>query len=374
MKYMGSKRSMLQNGLGTLIDEAVVSHDRFVDLFTGSAAVAWHVAERYGIEVLAGDLQEYSVALANGVLARTDTVSEEVFADWLAEAETKIEAAKLGAALQLHDELQTVAIREIAERARQLCQLPGGPVFNAYGGYYFSPLQSIWLDALRATLPGGNARYAALSSLIWAASRCAAAPGHTAQPFKPNETAGRFVIEAWSRDVVAAARQAFSSIATRSAKVLGAAVRADALSLASELGEGDLVFLDPPYSGVHYSRFYHVLETLTQGDAVEVFGEGRYPHREKRPRSDYSVKQGASRALDELLARLGGARCTAILTVPSARTSNGLSGDLVKEIAERHFTISVEKVSSRFSTLGGNRQHREARLAAEELILYLRSN
>jgi adenine-specific DNA methylase len=70
MKYMGSKRSMLQNGLGELLKREINGAARFVDLFTGSASVAGHVAKNFDVPVLASDLQSYSVALANAIISR----------------------------------------------------------------------------------------------------------------------------------------------------------------------------------------------------------------------------------------------------------------------------------------------------------------
>lgn len=56
MKYMGSKRAMLENGLGELLGQEIQTANRFVDLFTGSAAVAAHVGCRFHLPVLAFDL------------------------------------------------------------------------------------------------------------------------------------------------------------------------------------------------------------------------------------------------------------------------------------------------------------------------------
>jgi four helix bundle suffix protein len=47
------------------------------------------------------------------------------------------------------------------------------PIIVASGGYYFSPLQAVWIDALRAALPSDDpARTVALAALIRAASQC----------------------------------------------------------------------------------------------------------------------------------------------------------------------------------------------------------
>lgn len=70
MKYMGSKRSMLQNGLGEALESASFGTDRFVDLFTGSASVAWYAAEKMKRPVLASDLQLFATCLAAAILTR----------------------------------------------------------------------------------------------------------------------------------------------------------------------------------------------------------------------------------------------------------------------------------------------------------------
>ncbi len=71
MKYMGSKRVMLQNGLGTLMSRIAKDSGRVVDLFSGSGAVSWHAAEKTNRPVLASDLQAYARVLAGSVIERT---------------------------------------------------------------------------------------------------------------------------------------------------------------------------------------------------------------------------------------------------------------------------------------------------------------
>ncbi|WP_299806520.1 DNA adenine methylase [Tardiphaga sp.] len=370
---MGSKRSMLLNGLGEAIQSAVPGHKRFVDMFTGSAAVAWHVAQKYDVEVLAGDLQKYSVVLASSVIGRTKPLKRKWLEDW-ADRATTWEAASdfVGRTKRLQKRIATEDIKSTCDRARDLCAEMPYPISKAYGGYYFSPQQSLTIDALRATLPlNKDARCAALASLIWVASRCAAAPGHTAQSFKPNLTAGEFLKAAWQRDVGACLHQSYDAIAPMFSKRKGAATKTDANDMASTLKEGDIAFLDPPYSGVHYSRFYHVLETLVGGKLVAVSGEGRYPEIGKRPQSKYSLVKSSEDAFEALLKSLASVGTDAIITFPAGEASNGLSGERVTELANQFFRIKSSKVTSRFSTLGGNSRNRDARQPSEEMILTL---
>jgi len=181
MKYMGSKRAMLQNGLGELIQREASDAVRFVDLFSGSAAVAIHVASRFDIAVLAFDLQAYSSALANAVLRRQAPLS------WATSWRAWMRRAEEYAQDLVPPECDRITQRIVADLRKWCNNQMALPVTRAYGGHYFSPRQAIWIDALRATAPTDEpARGTALAALIQAASQCAAAPGHTAQPFSTN--------------------------------------------------------------------------------------------------------------------------------------------------------------------------------------------
>ncbi len=374
MKYMGSKRSMLLNGLGTLLEREIVDADRFVDLFTGSAAVANHVAQKYNVPVLASDLQAYSVVLANAVLQRRHKLDwKKHWSGWHSRAAHRVRS------LPRVPSTSRSITRDSVDKCRHWCASRSKfRITAAYGGHYFSPRQAVWIDALRATLPKSKAaRTVALAALIQAASQCAAAPGHTAQPFQPTRTAKRFLKDAWSRSILQKTKNAFVQLSDTTARKEGLAQIVDANLLAKKLRKGDLVFIDPPYSGVHYSRFYHVLESIARGRSGVVTGIGRYPDERYRPRSRYSLQSEASDALDNLLKTIAGRGSKIILTFPNHSCSNGLSGSIVYKIALRHFDVAKKSVASRFSSLGGtsdnrgNEAGRAARRHTRELVLTL---
>ena len=366
MKYMGSKRWMLGNGLGTIISRELKGKSRFIDLFTGSAAVATHVATRFSIPVAACDLQTFSVTLAAAVLERDRRVDDSVlFPEWLKKAEQ----------VRIHPPTLTKVTRSTVTGQREWCSAQGGTITKAYGGFYFSALQAAWLDALRSSLPSHEPeRSVALAALIYAASNCAAAPGHTAQPFQPTRTAKPYILESWNKDIVASCQKAFRAVAKQHAQTTGRSVVADANKIAESARAGDLLFIDPPYSGVHYSRFYHVLETLARGHCGEVSGRGRYPAPHERPRSSYSIRTKSHVALEGLLRAISLNRATAIVTFPQRLCSNGLSGGIVINLAKSYFDVEQHWVSSKFSTLGGDNDHRGARQKTRELILVLKPN
>lgn len=374
MKYMGSKKTMLGNGLGELLRKEVPNHSRFVDLFCGSGAVAWFVARESARPVLAIDTQEYGVALARAVIGRTKPArSSELVCSFIDAARNAcrhdpnwLEARRLDS--------QGLGVASYVGLARALCVLvaQSGPVVRAYGGHYFSPSQAIAVDSMMKALPPrGVNRDICLAALLIAASDCAAAPGHTAQPFQPTRTAGMYIQESWRRDIFSYAEKALVELSSAYAHVKGMARVGDAVIASADLDQDDLAFLDPPYAGVHYSRFYHVLETVACGNCGEVSGAGRYPPPRERPVSSFSRRGKSREAFDCLMRNLAARRCSAVVTFPAGECSNGLSGMLVARLAAKYFIIEKKKVESRFSTLGGNNAHRMARIEVNELIMLL---
>jgi adenine-specific DNA-methyltransferase len=381
MKYMGSKRWMLGNGLGHLIQEELKTAKRFVDLFSGSASVAHFAATSpVAVPVIACDIQQFSVVLAGAVITRTTAFDPEpVWTAWHGRARQYLTRhRKLTSAAATIPILHDGFTRAYVEQERLRCKGDEQPITSAYGGYYFSRSQALWIDALRATLPDDAAEQAvALAALIAAASSCSASPGHTAQPFRPSRGAKEFLYDAWRRDPLTQTKRTMAALADCHAGKKGAALCQDANTSTQTLRKGDLVFLDPPYSGVHYSRFYHVLETIARGTCGPVCGAGRYPPAAERPRSSYSVTSEAPSALEHLLVGIADREAKAILTFPQRACSNGLSGPDVCAIANKYFRVKSTFKRSRFSTLGGtqdaegNGYGRRARQKTHELILTL---
>lgn len=377
MKYMGSKRAMLRNGLGELLQETISTRTRFYDLFCGSGSVAGFVAQGFDIPVVACDLQSYASTMAAAHIEQTECFDfDKVWADWSHDACNWLErfpslwqqALTIRPRSGINDDWRA-CVTEI----RALCAtlpIESFPLARAYGGYYFSFVQSLVLDALRANLPT-QYRVASLAALLDAASTCAAAPGHTAQPFSTKDSALPHLATAWSRDIASRCADALAKNAKITARKKGRAYCCNASELVPSLNDGDLVFIDPPYSEVQYSRFYHVLESISRGTVTEVSGTGRYPPISERPQSRFCLVTESNRAFDELMKAVAATGAEAIVTFPAQAASNGMSGDVVEAISDQYFTVKKKKISSVFSTLGGNAISRTARMTATELVLHL---
>ena len=376
MKYMGSKNALLANGLGQMIVDEARRASRAVDLFCGSSSISWFAAEKTNLPVLATDLQEYAVVLAGAVVRRTRPLDPVAIADeWFSKVlHLRDNSSTWLAAQDAEAGYNTVA--QFVRASRRLCRqvAESGPIWGSYGGHYFSPAQAATIDAMVAALPEKEPmRTVCLAATIASGSQCAASPGHTAQPFQPTRGAARYIVEAWNKNPLTVARKALEQICPMQANVVGESVVGDAVSIASTLSSSDLVIVDPPYSGVQYSRFYHVLELIASGNAQSVKGTGRYPPLKSRPQSSFSKPSQSVQALNALLENLSRAQTTVIFTFPVGSSSNGLSGDILIEASRRLFHVQEQRVFGRFSTLGGNNINRSARARSEELVLLMRS-
>ena len=378
LKYMGSKRALIDNGLGKIVSDASTSASRFVDLFCGASSVTWFVSTKLSKKVLACDLQEYAVVLASSVIERAGSADwREIERDWIGPARHAFQFLEPWKAA--HDlDSENGEMFRWRTRAQRLCSEFDNNssllVTRCYGGYYFSPSQALAFDAMLQTLPVSKThRRLCLAAAIIAASNCVAAPGHTAQPFKATATAGKYLREAWRRDPFLYASKALQRLCPLYARHPGQSLVGNANEIAMGLGVKDLVFVDPPYSAVHYSRFYHVLETIARGTCDSVTGEGRYPPSSDRPKSLYSQRSKSREAIVDLLRTLANNGCTVIVTFPGRKCSNGLSGEEIEDASKEFFRVERKSVQSKFSTLGGNKINRSARHHLEEFILVLSS-
>ncbi|MGC3952835.1 MAG: DNA adenine methylase [Propionicimonas sp.] len=154
--------------------------------------------------------------------------------------------------------------------------------------------------------------------------------------------------------MTSAVANAAAQLAPAFARRKGKALVGEAEVAVAALGEGDLVFCDPPYSAVQYSRFYHVLEGIARGGWDEVSGSGRAPARSSRKTSSFSMKSKATSAMKALLDGLRERECRVIITFPDADASNGLSGQQIITMAEEAWTSKPYYIDSVHSTLGGS--------------------
>jgi hypothetical protein len=186
-----------------------------------------------------------------------------------------------------------------------------------YANAYFGIAQAAEIDSLRAAIESTLARDPpmhdlCLAALVIAVCTCNSGP-HFAQPRKiASLRALREIIERRARSVFWEFELALQRLAARQplAMPFGPVTAVDwrkALdAFVVNLGGARpaAVYLDPPYSKLQYSRYYHVLNVLIAYDYPPCEGMGRYPPRAQRFSSRFEYQpRAAERELTEVFVR-----------------------------------------------------------------------
>jgi adenine-specific DNA methylase len=208
-----------------------------------------------------------------------------------------------------------------------------------YGGVYFAYRQALYLDAALAAigeLPQ-RLRDTCTAAVLSTASTVVNSVGKQfAQPMRPRRKDGtlkRKLVDQMCRDRSIDARQVFSDWIVRygrQSQVRTHSVwRGDFRNTLRRVDAQTVIYADPPYTRDHYSRFYHVLETLCLGDlpvltTTSLNGVGpvsRGVYRSDRHQSPFCIKSQAPAAFDELFG--GAQRLNAPLLVSYSPFSDG---------------------------------------------------
>ncbi len=124
-----------------------------------------------------------------------------------------------------------------------------------------------------------------LSSLLYSFDRCANTVGHYEAFIKGKEIRSEFVFEL------------IEPIETNNQISI---YRTDSNELAKKVS-ADVAFIDPPYNSRQYSRFYHVMETITKWDKPKLVGTAMKPPEENM--SDY-CRNSAPIVFEDLIKNL----------------------------------------------------------------------
>ena len=238
---------------------------------------------------------------------------------------------------------------------------PSATVCSYFGGTYFSFKQAAELDAVLAY--GAGAEPGHRDTLLAAALSTASSLVNTvgkqfAQPIRPREKSGRVksnIGAAVTRDRALDAGKTYLEWLSKYVQLPRARHTNNALRMSFEEAlrqpsDYSVIYADPPYTRDHYSRFYHVLETMCLRDLPEIShvrrneysGPSRGAYRANRHQSSFCIRSEAPRALDELC-RLTRARgVPLVLSYSPHEAGDGthprvLSSKDIVEIARRSF-------------------------------------
>src|SRR5690606_1773900 len=241
-----------------------------------------------------------------------------------------------------------------------------------YSGTYWSYDQCLWIDAIRvaaeeySNLP---IYYPILSSLMFAMAYNAQSTGHYAQYRDANNIASmNDIIIYRSKEILPYFERKLKELIqfTGENKLNHVVTTYDYKDCLEEIPKGTLVYADPPYTFVHYSRFYHALETLVRYDYPNLLFKGRY--RTDRHQSPFCKKTEVVGAFEDLFERVRDKNSKLLL---SYSNTGMISLECILNIANEtlgeKYSILTKAVHYTHSTMG--RSEDKSREVKEYLIV-----
>lgn len=377
LKYMGGKKEML-NDIHLALDAMEVNSDTFCDLFAGTSVVAYAMSDEYNLVV--NDIQRYSEIFAKCYMNDYRTIRDinetvetiinsihrylEIDTAWPLNDNMRYdEGMDLEAMLNIENQEQKLIGRE---EERGFCLFK-----KCYSGTYWSYEQCRHIDAIRAICEQykGTVLYdAMMAALIYAMSYSSQSTGHFAQYRTLTEKNYRDVLQYRLKDILQMFRRKLTELLTKLRYPHMHTLRASSLDYEdciATLVPSTIVYADPPYSSVHYSRFYHVLETLVRYDNPKVEYKGRY--RENRYQSPFDQRSKVKDAFRRLFQKIDQQQCHLLLSY----SDNAMVS--LKELQEIAQNVFGERYEYAFNSK--NYQHMKmgrndvARLDVHEILL-----
>lgn len=391
--YLGSKLRLL-NIIQETIDTVTPLEGGVIDLFSGSGIVS--KALSLSRPVCSVDIQAYSRILSSALilpfaplsLFNTSDISDSDIYKQLYEAFVPLidiekdalgdldrckpcsmaDFFKIGPLFALRDSNQHAKNpkHQSAIRKIQKYLLAGDSQYSSiisqyYGGIYFSLEQSVFLDAClnyidRIPPLSKNIFHAAILST---ASDIVNTVGRQfAQPVTPQKKDGQFKDNILRKIRIDRSKNIMPVFDTwlskynnqEQPKFANTVIQEDFRKAFPSTERFDTVYADPPYTRSHYSRYYHVLETMALRDRPKIslsniqsrFSLSKGIYRDDRFSSSFGVRSKAEHEFEELFALCRANKMNLVLSYSpfselKAVTPRILTINKLKEFACRHY-------------------------------------
>ncbi|OEA24009.1 hypothetical protein BBM55_03740 [Vibrio parahaemolyticus] len=426
--YLGSKLRVLEQ-INDIMSNLASSGDHIVDLFSGSGTVSNFLSNRYS--VTANDIQEYSRVINSALLcSKTSMLDAERFLMSCSDSQFhelsedcitpliniennaikesfdgdnrllcdviesgSIMAGEITNDSPLYEVLQSVKNKLNDENILQSNHFIATKYF---GGVYFSYKQSADIDLItyEISLLKSGPKDIYLAALLSTVSEVVNSVGkHFAQPIRPRYKDGRpknnlakSISKDREIDVMKTYKKfLFRYVESGSKKYQNNATKLDFRDCLKESKNVKVVYADPPYTRDHYSRFYHVLETLALQDSpnistTKINGEVKYSrgiYREDRHQSPFCIRSKAPKAFEDLFYLTKKSGASLVLSYsPFSNESKShprvMNIDTINDLGKKYFS-NIECISAgelRHSKLNHSSMHLEASDEAELFFIF----
>jgi adenine-specific DNA-methyltransferase len=214
---------------------------------------------------------------------------------------------------------------------------------SAYAGGYVGLQQAIDIDSLRYAIDkllengviGTECHRWMLIALCYTLANISNSTGHFAQFLSVKQSSIKRFVAKRVRDVWkiwCSANQELKPLGQTSWRKQNEVFRYEAIDLLRHLYDlrrkPSVIYADPPYTSDHYSRYYHLWDTLALYDYPRMSSKGRY--RDDRFFSPFSIKSQAVNAFKAMIQHAASLDAALVISYPD----NGLVGNSLEVLAE----------------------------------------
>ena len=381
---MGSKASILRF-IGEGLSEVHTQGRPIVDLFAGACAISGGFGHLGPI--ISNDIQNYSASIASVYLRPAQRIGNYDIAD-LARPLAEEKMSFLPRGLEYPSRASLSKFNRIERHNRTLLKHSFPFQYHLftkfYSGTWWSAEQCVWIDSIREVLDtllkeekiDGADFHFGLTCLMHAMAYTSQGTGHYAQYRDAKTEASMNDINKYRRKSVEATftKRIWTLLDWNLGNVIDHGHQAFAMDYRECLAQipPSVVYADPPYAFVHYSRFYHAIETLVKYDYPELqvkgnaIVKGRY--RVDRHQSPFCIRTQVHRAFVDLF---DGVRRSESDLLLSYSNTGMIDIDVLIDLATstfgREYKVWFENIDHDHMTMG--RRNDRSRQVKESLVI-----
>lgn len=303
---MGAKTSIIDYIIESV--DSIKFNGTVYDLFAGTTIVSAYLNRKHNVVI--NDVQEYSGVLAKAYLNKLNNDEFDIlaFQKNIAEYITYFKK-KYDISFTYKESLDIQSFLDIENREKELLNFKFDKkdhhlFVKTYSGTYWSFEQCLCIDAIYRSAQKFKKHpiYELLiASLMFAMSYSSQSTGHFAQyRTVKDEKNMKDILNYRLKDVYNLFLMKLIQLLQydRTQPYHFEVKNTSYENVLEKLLPNSLVYADPPYASVHYSRFYHALETIVKYDYPETKFKGRY--RTDRHQSPFSKSSEAMDAFETM--------------------------------------------------------------------------
>ena len=364
LNYPGSKKRLL-DFINETVESLLPEGKTVFDIFAGTSSVGYSLKSRY--KVMANDAEVYCYEIARALLVNNERINFELIkSDFIklvngnicllqetypevSEEEQLILDENVDGLVEFNYKLKNIWQEGYVERK---CSSKYKLFTTYYSNSYFGLKQAMEIDSIRYAIEHykNTKLYDALLVSLYFAMKenVFSKDGHMAQPLNVSDKRS-ILIKRRKGSILEKFFKKIQDFESEEFVVNNFDNKAFNKTLDEILGskvilEADLIYADPPYTDMQYSRYFHLLETLTKYDYPNIstyrgkVSTGLY--REYRFQSPLSQRGKAKRDLEKLIEYCANNNKIIVF-------SYAYPVDLEKEKSDR-YTMSIEDLKSLF--------------------------